>query len=83
MVNMIFWCLCTAAVLAMFIYYFTRLKRFKTIFFGAFTGVAALILLNCFGDRFNAYLPLNLFNVCGSAILGVPFIICIVIFKFI
>lgn len=82
MVNMIFWSLCAAAVLAMTVYYLTRLKRLKTIFFGTFTGIAALLLLNCFGGGLGANLPLNAFNVCGSAMLGVPFVICIVVFDF-
>lgn len=82
MVNMIFWSLCAVAVLAMTVYYLTRLKRLKTAFFGAFTGTAALLLLNSFGGGFGVALPLNLFNVCGSTVLGVPFLICIVVFKF-
>lgn len=82
MVNVIFWSLCAVAILAMTVYYFTRLKRFKTAIFGVFTGMAALLLLNFFGGGFGVKLPLNLFNVCGSAILGVPFVICIVIFNF-
>ena len=82
MVNIIFWSLCAVAVLAMTVYYMTRLKRLKTAIFGAFTGAAALLLLNSFGGGFGAALPLNLFNVCGSTILGVPFVICIVVLKF-
>ncbi len=81
MMNTIFLILCSIAVLTMSIYYLTRLKRIKTVFFGTFTGITALLLLNSFGGGFGAALPLNLFNVCGSAVLGVPFLICAVVFK--
>lgn len=80
--NVIFWCLCAAAVLAMAIYYLTRYKRLKTAVFGTFTGILALLILNCFGEKWGADLPLNIFNLCGSAVLGVPFVICIVIINF-
>ena len=80
--NMIFVSLCGIAVLAMTIYYFTRMKRFKTLLFGGMTGIIALFILNFFGESWGADLPLNLFNVCGSAVLGVPFVICVVVFNF-
>lgn len=83
MINTIFVSLCAIAALTMSIYYLTRFKRLKTVFFGTFTGITALLLLNSFGGGFGAALPLNLFNVCGSAVLGVPFLICAVVFKFI
>ncbi len=82
MVNTIFLSLCAIAALTMSIYYLTRFKRFKTLFFGTFTGITALLLLNSFGGGFGAALPLNIFNVCGSVVLGVPFLICAIVFNF-
>ena len=82
MEKIIFWSLCGAAVLAMIIYYATRLKRLKTVLYGIITGIVSLLLVNYFGNRFGAVLPLNIFNVSGSIILGVPFVICMIIFNF-
>jgi hypothetical protein len=46
---------------------------------GAVTGGAALFIVNKYGAFIGADVPLNLFNVMGSAVLGVPFVIFIVI----
>ena len=81
MAEIIFWSLCGIAVLAMAVYYMTRLKRLRSIFYGALTGIISLFLVNYFGGRFCVNLPLNIFNVTGSIILGIPFVICMVIFK--
>lgn len=51
--------------------------------YGAVTGLAALFLLNKYGCYIGAELPLDLFDLCGSAVLGVPFVVCLVILKFI
>lgn len=79
--DLIFWIASIVIMIIMLIYYISRRKKLKTLFFGVFTGLAALFLLNKFGDDFGAYLPLNIFNLCGSAILGVPFVICLVLLK--
>ncbi len=80
--KIIFWSLCGTALLVMIIYYATRLKRLKTVIYGVVTGIVSLLLVNYFGRRFGTDLPLNIFNVSGSIILGVPFVICMVIFNF-
>ena len=80
-IDLIFWIASIIIMIIMLIYYISRRKKLKTFFFGAFTVLAALFLLNKFGDNFGTYLPLNIFNVCGSAILGVPFVICLVLLK--
>lgn len=82
MVKIIFWSLCGASVLAMMIYYATRLKRLKTVLYGVLTGIISLLLVNYFGGALDTVLPLNIFNVSGSIVLGVPFVICMVIFNF-
>lgn len=78
----IFFLICAATVLIMLIYYCKRQKKFSTALFGIITGLAALFLVNKFGGIIGAELPLNTFNVCGSAVLGVPFVACLVIIKF-
>ncbi|MCM1362521.1 MAG: pro-sigmaK processing inhibitor BofA family protein [Clostridiales bacterium] len=80
-IDLIFWIASIIVMLIMLIYYISRRKKLKTFFFGALTGLAALFLLNKFGDNFGTYLPLNIFNLCGSTILGVPFVICLVLLK--
>lgn len=82
MVKIIFWSLCAVAVIAMTVYYVTRLKRWRTFVYGALTGFVSLILLNIFGNGLGITMPLNIFNVSGSIILGVPFVICMVILNF-
>lgn len=78
----IFWLICAVSVIIMIIYYSKCRRRVTSFLFGAFTGLAALIMLNRYGCYFEILLPLNIFNVCGSAILGVPFVICLVIINF-
>ncbi|MBR3970725.1 MAG: pro-sigmaK processing inhibitor BofA family protein, partial [Ruminococcus sp.] len=57
------------AVLVMFIYYIRRRRKFLSAFFGVFSGLAALFLLNKFGGMIGVEMPLNVFNLCGSAVL--------------
>lgn len=74
---------CAAVVLIMFIYYSRRQKRLASVILGTVTGVAALVLVNKFGYIIGADLPLNLFNICGSTVLGVPFVAGLIIIKYI
>ena len=46
------------------------------------TGFIALVLVNKYGFMIGADIPLNTFNICGSAVLGVPFVVCLVIIEF-
>lgn len=78
----IFWLICAAAAVIMIIYYSKCRRKLAAFLFGALTGLAALILLNKYGSYFETPMPLNIFNVCGSVILGVPFVICLVILNF-
>ena len=67
------------AVLVMFIYYIRRRRKFLSAFFGVFSGLAALFLLNKFGGMIGVEMPLNVFNLCGSAVLGIPFVALLII----
>lgn len=77
----IFKAVCIAAAGIMLIYYIKRERKILSFLFGALTGAAALIILNKYGSLIGAEIPLNIFNVGGSVVLGVPFVICLVILK--
>lgn len=79
--DFIFAAVCGVVILIMAVYYLKREKRLKALLFGSLTGLAALFILNKYGGNFDTELPLNTFNLCGSAVLGVPFVICFVILK--
>lgn len=77
----IFKAVCIAAAGVMLIYYIKRERKILSFLFGALTGAAALLILNKYGGFIGADVPLNIFNVGGSVVLGVPFVICLVILK--
>lgn len=78
----IFRVLCVSVILIMGIYYFRREKKLLSFFTGAVTGSAALFLLNKYGEILGIVIPLNFFNISGSLILGVPFVLFLVIMNF-
>ncbi|HRR77350.1 MAG TPA: hypothetical protein P5191_11145 [Ruminococcus sp.] len=71
-----------AVAAIMGLYYFTRKNRMRSLLYGSLTGLTALILLSHFGEKIGLDLGMNIFNCCGSLLLGVPFVICEVILKF-
>lgn len=77
--DMIFAAVCAAAALIMAMYYLRCERRLRAFLFGSFTGLAALFILNRYGAVFSSQLPLNAMNLCGSAVLGVPFVIFLVL----
>lgn len=77
--EIIFKIACAAAALIMLIYYLRRDKKLLSFLFGAITGIAALTIVNKYGTALDIEVPLNIFNVGGSVILGVPFVLCLVI----
>lgn len=77
--EMIFKALCIVVSIIMLIYYLRREKKVFSVLFGALTGIAALTIVNKYGGLLDIEIPLNLFNVGGSVVLGVPFVICLVI----
>ena len=66
--GMIFFIACGAALAAMTVYYARRKHK---------------LLSALFGGSFGAYLPLNAFNVCGSTVLGAPFVAAMIVCKYI
>lgn len=78
----IFYLICAAFAVIMLLYYIKRRRRLGSAFFGIFSGLAALIIMNKFGGLIGGDLPLNTFNVAGSMTLGIPFVALMVIIKF-
>lgn len=76
----IFILVCSGIVLTMLIYYLRRKKRISSFLFGSATGLAALILLDKYGMMIGSDVPFNIFNICGSMILGVPFVVLLAVF---
>lgn len=80
--EMLFKMLCGIIVGIMAVYYFRRQKKIFSIIIGALTGCAALFIVNKYGGNFGVNVPFNLFNVSGSLVLGVPFVVFVVIMNF-
>lgn len=80
--DLIFWLICGVAVLVMLVYYSRRDRKILSFIFGSFTGMTALFILNRYGGAIGAEIPLNIFNVGGSAFLGVPFVAGLVVLKY-
>ncbi|MBO4878474.1 MAG: pro-sigmaK processing inhibitor BofA family protein [Ruminococcus sp.] len=72
-----------AAAGAMMIFYRRRKRRLLSALYGTATGIGALMLVSCFGGYIGAEIPLNAFNVFGSALLGTPFVVLITVLRFI
>ncbi|MBR5682623.1 MAG: pro-sigmaK processing inhibitor BofA family protein [Ruminococcus sp.] len=78
----IFKIICGIVTVIMIIYYCRRDKKLFSFFVGAFTGSAALFIVNKYGSIIGMNIPLNLFNISGSVILGAPFVLFLVIMNF-
>ena len=77
--HQIFYIVCGVVAVVMLIYYIRRKRRLLSAFFGVFSGIAALFSFNYFGEAMGVDLPINMFNFCGSAILGIPFVALLII----
>lgn len=80
--DLIFGLICTVIILVMLVYYMRRDRKILSFVFGSFTGMVALFILNKYGGAIGAEIPLNIFNVGGSAVLGVPFVAGLVVLKY-
>ncbi len=78
----IFIFLCIAVTAIIIVYYLKREKKLIYVLTGALTGSAALFIINRYGTVFSLEINLNLFNIIGSVILGVPFVVFLVIMNF-
>ena len=77
----LFYAVCALPALVMAVYYLRCEHKLRSFLFGSLSGLSALFILNYFSSRLQLDMPLNLFSVVGSAVLGVPFVIFLVIFK--
>lgn len=78
----LFYIVSAVTVLIMLVYYIRRRKRLVSAVFGMLSGLLTLIVMNKFGGAIGGYLPLNVFNVCGSMVLGIPFVALLIIIKY-
>ncbi|MCQ2490835.1 MAG: pro-sigmaK processing inhibitor BofA family protein [Ruminococcus sp.] len=79
----IFRLICGGAAAVMIVCCARRRHRLLSVLLGSGTGLAALMLVNLFGSSIGAHIPLNLFNVCGSTVLGAPFVAALIIIRYI
>lgn len=80
--NTIFIVGCTAAAAAMVIYYLRKRRNTASFIAGTVSGIVSLFLLEKVSDLFSLNIPLNLFNIAGSLILGVPYVVILAIMNF-
>ena len=78
----VFKIICGIVAVIMSVYYLRRKKKILSFFIGAFTGSAALFIVNKYGSLIGMTIPLNLFNISGSIILGAPYVLFLVIMNF-
>lgn len=78
----LFYIVCGAAAAAMLLYYIKRRHKVLSFIFGSVSGLLTLFLFNKFGYVAGLEIPLNLFNICGSAVLGIPFVAALIIINF-
>jgi len=63
----------------MLITYISRRKRLLSFIFGSAGGIIALFLVCRYGSEIGINIPMNIFNLCGSGILGIPFVVFLAI----
>ncbi|MDE5946775.1 MAG: pro-sigmaK processing inhibitor BofA family protein [Oscillospiraceae bacterium] len=75
----IFYIICGIVSLLMLVIYISRRRRFLSFIFGSLAGMTALFLVCKYGSQIGIEIPLNIFNFCGSGILGIPFVVFLAI----
>ena len=80
--EVIFTAVCAVLTIIIIIYYSKRPNRVLSVLFGTFTGIASLLLLSRYGRTIGLEAMLNPFNLAGSAVLGIPYVIGIAIMNF-
>ena len=80
--EIIFSAVCAAVIIIMIIYYYRRINRKSSVFFGVLSGMTALLILCRYGGMAGINAVFNPFNLAGSAILGVPYVIGMIIMNF-
>lgn len=80
--ELIFSAVCAVIIIIMAVYYSKRPNRCISVIFGVFTGVASMMALCSFGSIIGVKAVLNIFNLVGSAVLGMPYVACVIIMNF-
>ena len=78
-IEKIFCIICGMIILVMLVTYIKRKHKILSFIFGSLSGMTALFLLCRYGSFIGAEVPLNFFNLCGSGILGIPFVVFLAI----
>ena len=69
----IFIIFCAAVFAVMIVYHDRRRHPLRSFAAGAVTGLVSLFAVNYFSESLGIAIPLNTFNICGSAVLGIPY----------
>ena len=77
--DLIFAAVCAGTVLVTALYLILRGRTLGNLLSASLTGPAALFILERFSEPLSLDVPLNSFNICGSAVLGVPYTIILVL----
>lgn len=77
----ILWGILIVFALVMFVYYKKSDKPLKNAFLGIFSGAFGITLLYLFGGTVGIVLPVSLYNILFSLILGIPGVIVLIILK--
>lgn len=80
--KMLFYAVCACAALSMAVYHLRRRRRMLSLLTGAVTGIAALLLTEKLSPMLGLDISLNPFNLIGSAVLGVPYSVLLIIMNF-
>ena len=77
----IFKIICGIMIVVNGIYFLKCRKKLFSFLLSGILGFAALVLLNKYGLFIGEVPPLNKFNIAGSIILGVPYVVLAAIIK--
>jgi len=80
-IDMIFWGLCGLIAVIMLVYYSKRKNSIRSVLLGSLSGFLILNLVNKYGNLIDINIQLNTFNIIGSSILGIPFVIFLIVLK--
>ena len=78
----IFKLICTALIVIMMLLYFRRNNKVSSFLYGAVSGLISLMLLDEIGEYINVSVVMNYFNIGGSILFGVPYVILLTIMNF-
>ncbi|OPZ18688.1 MAG: hypothetical protein BWZ04_02602 [Firmicutes bacterium ADurb.BinA205] len=78
----LFFAICAVSFIVMAVYYVRKRRTISSVISGALPGIVSLFLLEKASEMFSLSVTLNPFNIIGSLILGVPYVVIITIMNF-